>query len=143
MNDAFLNDSRDVFEDSDVLAAERDVQRASAEFSARLQDASVAGREAATRVLSIAKPALIGFGLLAGLGLVVLAARRRGRPRKLLLPAPERTSMLSELARNAVLALATTAAQRIAGHLVEQRLSTPAGRLASPQLHSRRSALST
>ena len=123
--------------DPDLEAAELEVKRAEAAFSAKLHDASEAGREAAQRVAEVAKPVLIGAAVLATLGLVVFAIRsvRKPSPWRVRLQPPRR-SVFSEIMRAAAISLGSTAVRRAGERYLLPAIeehTRPLGQTASPQ----------
>jgi hypothetical protein len=108
---------------SSISAAEASVARAEVEFSASVKAASLLGRETAERVVSVARPVLIGVGILAGTLLAVRLLRGGVRPAPRGNAAPTR-SLLSELGRAAAVSLAVMAGRRIA----ERWIGPSAGR---------------
>jgi hypothetical protein len=93
----------------ELAAREQAVARADAAFATSLEDASEAGRETVYRVVFAALPLLVGVGMLAGAVLVVQAFRSPRASR-----VPRQRSLASELARTAVIALASAAGRRVA-----------------------------
>lgn len=97
---------------AEVTAAEAGVARAGRAFSASLHDASLAGADAAKRVVSAARPVLIGVGILAcGLLALRLVQGPRG-------PRVRRTaaggSLWPALARATALSLVSVAGRHLA-----------------------------
>lgn len=122
--------------DPELEAAELEVRRAEAAFSAKLQDASEAGRDVALRVASAAKPVLIGAAALLSFGLIVLAVRSVRRPRvwRLRLQQPQR-SLFSEVARATLISIAATVARRAGERLLlpaDSEQPGPLRQIASP-----------
>jgi len=113
-----------------ITAAEAGVARAGVAFSASLRDASLAGTDTARRVVSAARPLLIGVGVFAA---ALLAVRLLQGSR----PAPERRagapvrSAWAELARATAISIAATAAQRLAGHFLGPNAARAVRRLSA------------
>jgi hypothetical protein len=98
---------------AEITAAEAGVARAGVAFSASLRDASLAGTDTARRVVSAARPLLIGVGVLAGALLAVrLLSGSRATPARR--PAAPARSVWAELVRTTAISLAAAAGQRLA-----------------------------
>jgi hypothetical protein len=118
-------------EQTDLDAARRDVARAEARLSNRWRAAKVAGEKTMGRAMTLAKPVLIGTAVVGGVALLVssLSRRRRGSVRRTSIPSGP--SLLSEVARAAALALASTAARRLADRYLTAPLRA-GGALSAP-----------
>jgi hypothetical protein len=108
---------------SDIAAGEDAVARAEAAFASSLEDASTAGLMMARRVVSGARPVLIGAGLAvaAAIGLHLLVRPRSiGRvPARASLAAP---ALSSELGRAFALSFASVAGRWLAERWVASRM---------------------
>jgi hypothetical protein len=108
--------------ESDITAGEDAVARAEVAFAASLEDASTAGRTMARRLVSGARPVLIGAGLaaVAAIGLrLLLRPRVNGR-----VPAPAAfatPALLPALGRTVALSFAAVAGRWLAERWVASR----------------------
>lgn len=123
-------------EHNDLDAARRDVARAEARLSSRWRAAKVAGQKTMGRAMTLAKPVLIGAAVVGGVALLVssLSRRRRGSVRHSSIPSGP--SLVSEVARAAALALASTAARRLAERYLVVPLRAGGGDSAPAKLES-------
>jgi hypothetical protein len=95
---------------AEVTAAEAGVARAGRAFSASLHDASLAGADAAKRVVSVARPVLIGVGILA-CGLLAVRLVRGPRARR---PAAAGGSFWPAVGRATAIAFVSVAGRHLA-----------------------------
>jgi hypothetical protein len=116
MNDEFSP----ALQDTDLDAARHDVERAEARLSSRWRAAKVAGEKSVGRAMSLARPVLIGAAVIGGIALIVSSLTRRGRGSSRRY-SPTGPSLAADVARAAALALASTAARRLA----ERYLAVP------------------
>jgi hypothetical protein len=123
-------------EHTDLDAARRDVARAEARLSNRWRAAKVAGERSMGRALSLAKPVLIGAAVVGGVVFLVTSLSRRGRGSVRRTAIPTGPSLLSEVARAAALALASTAARRLADRYLVLPLPADGGISAPTRLDS-------
>jgi hypothetical protein len=101
-------------ENEEIAAHEDAVVRAGLAFSASIQDASAAGRGTIRRAASVARPVLIGVGVLVVAGLGIGFVRRLPKKSGFLVPTPiASTGPWSELARAVVVAFAAAAGRRL------------------------------
>jgi hypothetical protein len=122
--------NRDLLPNAEIAAREEAVVRAGVAFAASIQDASAAGRGTFQRAISVARPVLIGAGVLAVGGLALGLLRRLPRKRSWRVPATPAVGPWSDLARAAAVAFAAAAGRR----LVERWLRGADGR-ARPVRH--------
>jgi hypothetical protein len=117
-------------DNTDLDAARRDVARAEARLSNRWRAAKVAGEKSVGRVLSVARPVIIGVAVVGGVAWLVSRLMGGPRPRRRY-AAPPATgpSLAGEIARAAAIALASTAARRLAERYFMVPGSSEAGRL--------------
>lgn len=107
--------------DTDLDTARHDVERAEARLSSRWRAAKVAGEKSVGRAMSLARPVLIGAAVIGGIALIVSSLTRRGRGSSRRYSMPTGPSLAADVARAAALALASTAARRLA----ERYLAVP------------------
>lgn len=105
-------------------AAERDVARAQARFSADLERASDAGQALTKTIVRGARPALIGVAVVTGVALIVAVVRSRRSRRshglfQVTAPVTSSRSLWWELGRFAVGALASSAGKHLAARLAQ------------------------
>lgn len=114
-----------------VDAAERDVARAHAKFSADLERVSYAGRKLTNKIVNSARPALVGVAVVTGVALIVAVLRsRRAHPQVSFLSAPRQASAWTGLARAALIALASSAGRHLAAKIIavsQQRAAAALG----------------
>jgi hypothetical protein len=100
-------------EPTDLDAARRDVEQAGERLSSRWRAAKVAGERSVSKALSVGRPVIVGVVLVGGAAWLVSSLMRSKRRGFRAPPATER-SVVAEMARAAALALASTAARRLA-----------------------------
>jgi len=111
---------------TDLDAARRDVARAEARLSHRWRAAKVAGEKSVGRALSVARPVIIGVAVVGGV--VWLVSRLTGGSRsRRRYAAPSGPSLAGDLVRTAALAVASTAARRLAERYLAVPDSSEAG----------------
>src|SRR5689334_16940842 len=91
----------------EIAVARREVARAERQLSHRLGEATAAGEATVKRAFAVAKPALIGIAVAAGVVWVVSLLRR---PRRRAASNPSEPSIIKEAVRAAALGLASAAA---------------------------------
>lgn len=101
-------------EPNDVDSARRNVARAEARLSNRWRAAKLAGEKTVDKAFSVGRPVLIGAVAVGGVAWLVSTLTHRGRAKVRRASAPTEPSLLGEVARAAALALASTAARRLA-----------------------------
>ncbi len=106
---------------TDLDSARRDVARAEERLSSRWRAAKVAGEKSVGRALSVARPVLIGVGVVGGVAWLVSRFVGGSRPKRRYAAPATGPSLVGEMARAAALALASTAARRLA----EKYLAVP------------------
>jgi hypothetical protein len=116
-----MNDESSTLHNTDLDAARHDVERAEARLSSRWRAAKVAGEKSVGRAMSLARPVLIGAAVIGGVALLVSSLRRGRRPSARHYSVPTGPSLAADVARAVALALASTAARRLA----ERYLTVP------------------
>ena len=115
---------------AEIRAAEAGVARAGIAFSASLHDASLAGTDTAKRVISAARPVLLGLGVLAG-ALLVVRLVQGPRVAQAARPLARTRPVWAELARTAAIALAAAAGRRLAERLLSPSAARAVRRLSA------------
>jgi hypothetical protein len=99
---------------SDIAAKVIAVERAGVAFSSSIQEASAAGRGTLRRAAAVARPALLGVGLLAAAGLTIVWWHRSRTKRVLVVTRARSDGPWPGIARAAAVALAAAAGRRLA-----------------------------